>query len=155
MNIGQAASRCGVTAKMIRYYESIGLIPRPQRTGGNYRDYAVADVQRLKFVRGARDLGFPVERIRDLVNLWTDRNRCSSEVKALVLAHIEELEDKIAQMREMAATLHTLADACEGNDKPDCAIIDGLDPNVKPTVVIDQRRRTKAQSSAKRQSAHL
>lgn len=135
MNIGQAASRSGVSAKMIRYYESVGLIPVPERKASNYRDYDDADLRRLRFVRRARGLGFSVERIRDLMKLWSDRNRCSSEVKSVALDHIAELERKIAEMQDMAASLRALAQACEGDDRPDCAIIDGLDHGMQGRAI--------------------
>ena len=127
MNIGKAAKASGVTAKMIRHYEGIGLIRPVDRTAGNYRDYAVDDVRQLRFVRRARVLGFSIERIRELLRLWSDRNRCSSEVKAIALAHVEELDGRIRQMREMAEELHALAAACDGDDRPECPIIRSLE----------------------------
>lgn len=127
MKIGTAARASGVTAKMIRHYEGIGLIRPVGRTTGNYRDYAVEDVRQLQFVRRARTLGFSIERIRGLLRLWSDRNRCSSEVKAIAMAHVEELDLRIRQMREMADDLHALAEACEGDDRPDCPIIRSLE----------------------------
>ncbi|WP_131116394.1 Cu(I)-responsive transcriptional regulator [Lichenihabitans psoromatis] len=126
MQIGQAAKASGVTAKMIRHYEVIDLIPSATRQDSNYRSYSTTDVHRLKFIRRARDLGFPLNRIRELLTLWSDRNRCSSEVKAIAQAHIAELETKIEHMRDMAGALHGLADACEGDDRPECPIMDGL-----------------------------
>lgn len=127
MNIGRAAAGSGVSAKMIRHYEEIGLIPVSNRQASNYRDYGTADVERLKFVRRARDLGFSMGRIRELLKLWGDRNRSSADVKAIALAHVAELELKIEHMREMARTLQGLAEACEGNERPDCPIIGGLE----------------------------
>ena len=127
MNIGQAAAASGVTAKMIRYYEGVGLIPSARRASSNYRHFSPEDVHRLRFIRRARELGFSVERIRDLLKLWSDRHRQSADVKAIALAHVAELETKIAQMREMAATLHVLADACEGDHRPECPIIEDLE----------------------------
>lgn len=126
MQIGEAARASGASAKMIRHYEAIGLIAPAARRGGNYRDYAADDVARLRFVRRARDLGFPIERIRDLLALWNDRGRSSAEVKRIALDHIAELEERIAGLREMAATLHDLADGCAGDARPDCPIIEGL-----------------------------
>ena len=126
MQIGQAAQASGVTAKMIRHYEGIDLIPSVARQDSNYRSYSPTDIHRLKFIRRARDLGFSIDRIRDLLKLWSDRNRCSAEVKAIALAHIAELETKIEHMREMAGVLHGLADACEGDDRPECPIMKGL-----------------------------
>ncbi|MCW6511873.1 Cu(I)-responsive transcriptional regulator [Lichenifustis flavocetrariae] len=127
MQIGQAAKASGVTAKMIRHYEAIGLVPSAGRQPSNYRDYDDADVHRLRFIRRSRDLGFPMDRIRDLLKLWSDRHRSSSEVKAIALAHVAEMETRIAHMREMADVLHALADACEGNGRPECPIIRGLE----------------------------
>ena len=126
MQIGQAARASGASAKMIRHYEAIGLIAPAERRDSNYRLYSPDDVGRLKFIRRARDLGFSIDRIRDLLALWTNRGRSSAEVKSIALAHIAELEDRIAGMRDMVATLHDLADGCAGNDRPDCPIIEGL-----------------------------
>lgn len=126
MNIGRAAAVCGVTAKMIRHYEGIGLIPSVRREASNYRSYTREDVRRLRFVRSARDLGFPIERIRALLALWDDEARSSADVKALALQHVGELEDKIARLREMADDLRGLARRCAGDDQPDCAILDRL-----------------------------
>ena len=126
MQIGQAAKASGVTAKMIRHYEGIDLIPSAARQESNYRSYSPTDIHRLKFIRRARDLGFSIDRIRDLLKLWSDRNRCNAEVKAIALAHIAELDTKIEHMREMACVLHGLADACEGDDRPECPIMKSL-----------------------------
>ena len=127
MQIGEAARRSGVSVKMIRHYEAIGLIPSANRHGGTYRHYEAADVHRLAFVRRARDLGFSIDRIRDLLRLWSDRERSSADVKAIALAHVRELDRRIADMRDMAGTLHALADACEGNHRPDCPILRTLE----------------------------
>ena len=127
MQIGAAAKASGVTAKMIRHYEAIGLVPSAGRRDNDYRDYGEDDVHRLQFIRRARDLGFPIEQIRGLLRLWSDRERSNADVKAIALAHIGELERKIEQLREMAATLHHLADACDGTGRPDCPIIRGLE----------------------------
>ena len=126
MQIGQAAQASGASAKMIRHYEAIGLIAPAERRESNYRRYSADDVGRLRFIRRARDLGFSIDRIRDLLALWTDRGRSSAEVKRIALAHIADLEGRIAGMRDMVATLHDLADGCAGNDRPDCPIIEGL-----------------------------
>jgi Cu(I)-responsive transcriptional regulator len=127
MRIGQAAAASGVSAKMIRHYESIELVPSADRLSSNYRLYTSTDVHRFRFIHRARSLGFSVERIRELLKLWSDRNRCSSEVKRIALAHVAELEARIAQMRDMAAVLHGLADACEGDARPECPILRGLE----------------------------
>jgi Cu(I)-responsive transcriptional regulator len=127
VQIGQAAKASGVSAKMIRHYEAIGLVPSAGRRDNDYRDYGADDVHRLEFIRRARDLGFPIEQIRGLLRLWSDRDRSNADVKAIAIAHIGELERKIEQLREMAATLHHLADACDGTGRPDCPIIRGLE----------------------------
>jgi Cu(I)-responsive transcriptional regulator len=126
MQIGEASRATGVSAKMIRHYESIGLIPAADRRDSNYRDYAAEDVHRLGFIRRARDLGFSIDEIRDLLKLWADRRRSSRDVKALTLAHIAELDEKIALLGEMRATLAHLADCCDGSSRPDCPIIESL-----------------------------
>jgi Cu(I)-responsive transcriptional regulator len=126
MQIGEASSASGVSAKMIRHYESIGLIPAPDRRDSNYRDYGADDVHRLGFVRRARDLGFSIDEIRDLLRLWADRRRSSRDVKALALGHLAELDAKIALLNEMRGTLAHLAECCDGGDRPDCPIIESL-----------------------------
>ncbi|WP_375457624.1 Cu(I)-responsive transcriptional regulator [uncultured Enterovirga sp.] len=126
MRIGDVAAASGVSAKMIRHYEAIGLVPPAGRRGNTYRDYSPADVHRLQFVRRARDLGFGMDQIRALLRLWSDRDRSSAEVKQIALGHVAELEERIARMREMADTLHHLADACQGNARPECPILRGL-----------------------------
>jgi Cu(I)-responsive transcriptional regulator len=137
MNIGQAAEASGVSAKMIRYYESIGLIPKTVRTEAGYRVYSDKDVHTLRFIRRARDLGFSVEQIADLVSLWQDRGRASKDVKRVALEHVGTLERKIAELQEMAGTLKHLARHCHGDGRPDCPIIetlagpDAADPQVR------------------------
>ncbi len=126
MQIGEAARLTGVSAKMIRHYESIGLIPSADRRDSNYRDYGHHDVHRLGFIRRARDLGFSIDQIRDLLKLWGDTHRSSADVKALTEAHIAELDSKIRLLGEMRSTLAHLADACDGDHRPDCPIIEGL-----------------------------
>ncbi|QCG96506.1 Cu(I)-responsive transcriptional regulator [Azospirillum sp. TSA2s] len=126
MTIGDAAKASGVNAKLIRYYESIGLIPEAGRTASGYRVYSDRDVNVLRFVKRARTLGFGIERIQKLVGLWQDRSRCSSEVKRIAMQHIDELEAKIAELQAMRDTLHELADACHGDHRPDCPILKDL-----------------------------
>ncbi|MDR3473646.1 MAG: Cu(I)-responsive transcriptional regulator [Devosia sp.] len=126
MQIGEIARRAGISAKMIRHYEAIGLIPMPDRRESNYREYGHHDLHRLGFVRRARELGFSIDEIRDLLRLWADTERSSAEVKRLTEAHIAELDAKIGLLQEMRTTLATLADACEGDERPDCPIIEGL-----------------------------
>lgn len=127
MNIGQASAASGISAKMIRYYESIGLVPRVGRTDGGYRDYETADVHRLRFIKRARDLGFSFEQVRELLKLWSDRRRSSSSVKKVALVHIEELEARRRELDTMIGTLRSLATACGGDDRPDCPIIEDLE----------------------------
>lgn len=127
MNIGEAAKVSGVSAKMIRYYESVGLIPPVARTEAGYRVYNQADVHRLRFIRRARDLGFSVLEIDELLSLWRDRARKSSDVKRVAQAHIAGLERRIAELRQMADTVQTLVACCAGDDRPDCPILAGLE----------------------------
>lgn len=126
MNIGQAATASGISAKMIRHYETIGLIKAAERTSSGYRVYTQKDVETLRFIRSSRDLGFQVDQIRELLALWRDRNRASGDVKKVALAHVEELEAKMRQLQEMADTLRHLAHNCHGDDRPDCPIIQQL-----------------------------
>ncbi len=127
MNIGEAAAASGVSAKMIRYYEGAGLVPPAGRSAAGYRLYGDADVHRLRFIRRARDLGFSVAEIGELLGLWSDRSRRSADVKRLAQAHIADLEHRISRLRQMADTLQTLADCCAGDQRPDCPILAGLE----------------------------
>ncbi len=127
MNIGQAAKASGVSAKMLRYYEAIGLIPKAGRTESGYRTYGEADVNTLRFIRRARDLGLPIERIKLLVGLWRDRDRSSAEVKRIATEHVAELRAKIAELAGMCAALQDLADACHGDHRPECPILRDLE----------------------------
>lgn len=141
MNIGQASEASGVSSKMIRYYEQTGLIPKAARSDSGYRDYDDTDVHRLRFIRGARDLGFTVDQITDLLALWSDRERASADVKALALGHVDALKQKRAEIEGMIATLETLAEHCHGDDRPDCPIIEGLANNDgRPPVRTKPRR---------------
>lgn len=124
-NIGQASSETGLSAKMIRYYESVGLIT-PARTDNGYRHYGHAELHTLRFLRRARDLGFSVDQMRDLLALWTDTDRASADVKAMAQGHIEALERKATALQQMAATLRHLTQHCHGDDRPECPIIDDL-----------------------------
>ena len=126
MNIGEASSASGVSTKMIRYYESIGLIPAAARSESGYRVYSEIDVHALRFIRAARDLGFAVEQIEELLVLWRDRSRASADVKRLALEHIKELEYKIEELRQMVHTLKHLADHCRGDQRPQCPIVETL-----------------------------
>ena len=126
MNIGQAALASGVSAKMIRHYESIGLIPPASRTEAGYRLYGARDIHTLNFVRHARDLGFSLAQVGELVGLWQDRARPSRQVKALADAHIHALEKKAKELLAMKATLEKLVHCCHGDDRPDCPILETL-----------------------------
>ncbi|AEC19671.1 MerR family transcriptional regulator [Pusillimonas sp. T7-7] len=127
MNIGEASKASGVSAKMIRYYEQTGLIPSAQRTSSGYRVYVDADVHRLRFIRRARDLGFSAIEIGNLLNLWNDSSRQSADVKRLAQAHIDELQQKIDGLQQMAATLQTLINCCAGDHRPECPILANLE----------------------------
>lgn len=127
MNIGELAKASGVNAKLIRHYESIGLIPKAARTESGYRQYKDTDVQFLKFVKRARSLGFPMKEIKKLLGLWRNKSRSSKEVKTLALKHLNDLESKILAMQEMADTLRSLARNCHGDNRPDCPILRDLE----------------------------
>ena len=127
VTIHEASLTTGVSAKMIRHYESIGLIAPPQRTENRYRHYAARDLHELGFIRRARDLGFSIDDIRHLLALWRDRSRSSAEVKSIALRHIAALEEKAAALHAMSETLKHLAANCHGDHRPDCPILDALD----------------------------
>ena len=126
MNIGQAAKASGVSAKMIRYYEQTGLIPKADRRESGYRDYSDTDVHMLRFIRRARDLGFGMEEIAQLVGLWQDKARASAQVKRIAQTHIADLSERIAAMQAMQRSLQALVGCCQGNERPDCPILDDL-----------------------------
>lgn len=126
MNIGQAAKASGVSTKMIRHYESVGLFPEAARTESGYRQYTDREISTLRFIRQSRDLGFSIEQIRELLGLWQDRKRSSRQVRALALAHIEELDQKLAELHAMKGTLEHLVHCCNGDERPDCPIIETL-----------------------------
>ena len=126
MNIGTAARHSGVSAKMIRHYEEIGLIPKAARSYSGYRTYTDNDVHTLRFIRQARSLGFSIKQIEQLLGLWRNQRRPSSKVKALALSHIAELNARIAELQAMKRTLQSLAAHCHGDDRPECPILEGL-----------------------------
>ena len=126
MNIGTVAESSGVSAKMIRYYEETGLIPQTRRSDSGYRKYLETDVHTLRFVRRARDLGFPIERIKELLRLWQDRTRTSREVKAIALNHVAALDADIAKLTSLRNAVGHLAGLCHGDEHPECPILDGL-----------------------------
>ena len=141
LNIGEAAQRSGVSAKMIRHYEDIGLLPKAIRTGSGYRQYGDSDVHNLRFIRTARDLGFSIKDIASLLRLWRNRTRASKDVKRIALAQIAELERRIEEMQTMKRALEHLAHCCRGDERPECPILDGIDglaaaskkPPLRPT----------------------
>jgi Cu(I)-responsive transcriptional regulator len=126
MNIGEAAKQSAVTAKMIRHYESLGLLPPAPRTDAGYRVYDDASVHTLRFIRRARDLGFGMKEIDTLLGLWRNRRRASSDVKRIARAHADDLQRRIDEMQAMKRTLEHLAHCCQGNARPDCPILDDL-----------------------------
>ncbi len=125
-NIGEASALTGVSAKMIRHYEAIGLVPAAARTFANYRLYSDADVHRLRFIKRARSLGFPIKQIEMLLGLWADPHRSSAEVKQLAQSHADELAARISAMQAMQRTLQALALHCHGDQRPECPILDDL-----------------------------
>ena len=125
-NIGEAARRSGVSARMVRHYESLGLLPAVARTDAGYRQYTEADIHSLRFVKRARELGFSMTEIAELVGLWHNRRRASSQVKRIAEQHLVELEQRIAAMQAMRATLAHLVHCCHGDARPDCPILEDL-----------------------------
>jgi Cu(I)-responsive transcriptional regulator len=126
ITIGEAATRSGVSAKMLRHYESLGLLPQVARTEAGYRLYSDQDVHTLRFIRRARDLGFSIAEIAELLKLWQNRRRASSEVKRIALAHVADLQRRLDEMTAMKRTLEALASCCHGDERPDCPILEGL-----------------------------
>ncbi|MEO8015244.1 Cu(I)-responsive transcriptional regulator [Polaromonas sp.] len=125
-NIGQAASQSGVSAKMVRHYESLGLLPAVHRTDAGYRQYGDKQIHTLRFIRRARTLGFSMLEIAELLKLWQNQGRASADVKRIAQAHVADLERRIAEMEAMRQTLAQLARCCAGNDRPDCPILKEL-----------------------------
>ncbi|HQS32237.1 MAG: Cu(I)-responsive transcriptional regulator [Polaromonas sp. 39-63-203] len=126
LNIGQASARSGVSAKMIRHYESLGLLPVVQRTDAGYRQYGEREVHTLRFIHRARTLGFSMVEIAELLKLWQNKRRASADVKRIAMAHVADLEQRIAEMQSMKQTLTHLAHCCQGNSRPDCPILTEL-----------------------------
>ena len=126
MNIGQAARASGITAKMIRHYESVGLLPPAMRSDKGYRQYGEREVHVLRFIRRARDLGFSIKDLSGLLSLWHDRQRPSRQVKALAQAHMQQLQRKIDELQSMRQTLEKLVQCCQGDERPDCPILQDL-----------------------------
>ena len=144
MNIGQAARASGVSAKMIRYYDEIGLVQPASRTDSNYREYEERQLNELRFIKRARSLGFSMEEITQLLSLWRDRSRPSRDVKWIADRHLADLDARIAEMQAMANTLRHLSHCCAGDDRPDCPILtdltEGKDPGPAPTKRSARRR---------------
>ena len=138
MNIGEAAAASGISAKMIRYYEETGLIGPAMRTGSGYRVYVENDIQTLRFIRRARDLGFTVKQIEDLLLLWRDRSRASSDVKRIATDHVIELQKKMRELQEMVTTLEHLSQNCHGDSRPDCPILTSLGGDGAPHPVSER-----------------
>ena len=126
MNIGQAAKASGVSAKMIRHYEEVGLVPEPKRTDSGYRQYTAAEVHTLRFIKRSRDLGFSMAEIAELVDLWRNRTRASAQVKRIAQQHVDELGARIEAMQAMQRSLQQLLHHCHGDERPDCPILDDL-----------------------------
>ena len=126
IHIGAAAERSGVSAKMIRHYESLGLLGAVHRTDSGYRLYSAADVHVLRFIKRSRELGFSMAEIAELVGLWRDKRRASAKVKRIAQQHLTELNQRVAALQEMQRTLEQLIEGCQGNERPECPILDGL-----------------------------
>ncbi len=153
MNIGEAAEAAGVSAKMIRHYEQIGLLPAAARTESGYRQYSERDVSLLRFIRQSRRLGFSMEQIAELLGLWSNRRRAARDVKALAQRHLEELEQKMREIAEMQAALKALVHACHGGDDPNCAILHELaiaSPEVPEPGAVGAQPVRKSKSRAER-----
>jgi Cu(I)-responsive transcriptional regulator len=141
MNIGEASRQSGISAKMIRHYEAIGLLPRALRSETGYRRYSEDDANTLRFIRAARDLGFGLDRIGALLSLWQRRDRASREVKTLALEHIAALEAKVAELNGMIGALRMLIAHCHGDDRPHCPILDGIETAAVAAPKTSQARR--------------
>ena len=142
MNIGEAARLSGVSAKMVRHYESLGLLPPVARTDAGYRQYGPAEVQTLRFIRRARELGFSMAEIGNLLELWQNRRRASADVKRIAQAHMADLDRRIAEMTSMRRTLEALVHGCQGDGRPECPILDELADPARPMAPSGPLRRT-------------
>jgi Cu(I)-responsive transcriptional regulator len=152
MNIGDAAQAAGVTAKMIRHYESLGLIAQASRSDGGYRQYGPRDVSVLRFIRQSRSMGFSIKQIQQLLGLWADTGRRSREVMALAREHIAELDRKMAEMAQMKAALQHIAEGCHGDDRPDCPILGRLSAEAAPPPARPTGPAASARAEKPRQS---
>lgn len=144
MNIGQASKASGVSTKMIRYYDEIGLVRPSARTDANYREYDERELNELRFIRRARSLGFSMAEITQLLSLWRDRQRPSREVKAIAERHVAGLDARIAEMQAMADTLRHLSHCCAGDDRPDCPILADLTEGTQPSEPKPKTRRVQS-----------
>ncbi len=142
MNIGETARQSGVSAKMVRHYESLGLLPNVQRSESGYRQYSAAEVHTLRFIKRSRELGFSMPEIAELVSLWQNRRRASQSVRRIAQKHADELGQRIAAMQAMQQTLGHLIHCCHGDERPDCPILDDLAGT--PQATAPQRNFTKA-----------
>jgi Cu(I)-responsive transcriptional regulator len=140
LNIGRVAEAAGVSAKMVRHYESIGLLPAASRTLAGYRIYQERDIHLLRFIRRARELGFAMKEIGDLLGLWNNRRRASADVKKLAARHMEHLDEKIRELQAMRDTLAQLANHCHGDARPDCPILEELATSAKPRSAPRERQ---------------
>ncbi|EKS6730698.1 Cu(I)-responsive transcriptional regulator [Enterobacter ludwigii] len=137
MNIGNAAKSAGVSAKMIRYYEQIGLIPEAKRTDTGYRTFSASDINSLQFIRRCRELGFSLTEIQGLLEMWRNESRHSADVKKIVQSQIEDLEQRIYNLQQMTETLKSMMGSCPGNDNPACPILNRLSINNNKHGEID------------------
>ncbi len=153
MNIGEAAIRSGVSAKMVRHYESLGLLAPVARTQAGYRQYGMAEVHTLRFIRRGRELGFSMAEIGELLELWQNRQRASGDVKRIAQAHVADLDRRIAEMTSMRRSLEALVHCCHGNDRPDCPILDGL-AGTEPPAPVGARPREKIAHSQRPDAGH-
>lgn len=152
MNIGEAAEKAGVTPKMVRHYEALGLLPKVHRTEAGYRLYGEPEVYTLRFIKRSRNLGFSIPEISELVKLWQDRRRPSSSVKKVATAHLAELDRKIEEMESMRKTLGHLIHSCQGDDRPNCPILEDLERSapVSPTQVAKMGSHTATCASTRK-----
>jgi Cu(I)-responsive transcriptional regulator len=149
MNIGEAAEKAGVTPKMVRHYETLGLLPKVHRTESGYRLYGDSEVHTLRFIKRSRDLGFSIPEISELVKLWQDRRRPSSSVKKVAAAHLAELDRKIGEMESMRKTLGHLIHCCQGDHRPDCPILEDLGR----AIPVQAGKKVAASSTSARKAA--
>lgn len=140
MNIGQAAAEGGVSAKMIRHYETIGLLTPAKRTASGYRTYSEKDIHTLRFIKQARNLGFSIELIKDLLSLWQNQRRTSRRVKELAQNHLRDVNERILELQEIKSALENLVRHCHGDDRPDCPILDRLATEQKSGTFIAAKR---------------